>query len=237
MRGVGVQLLAARGRATGSRRARRLPIIGLLVTVLLAGCGAALPGSRLLGTERSTRLLASAEEAPKGLDSGRPAPPAPPPPPRPLPPRDDSHFGLRFGYMVPGEKTEWDFRPGGVLGVYGLLRKGRVGYELGLDFSITRDEDELYDSYLFCGRFDALFDLTDPEARWRGYLHCGLGMMMEIAVEIESVGVYGNSAGALNFGAGAALLDELFDLRATYCVLLDSHNAKGMTLLVVGVSF
>jgi len=144
---------------------------------------------------------------------------------------------MRFGLMIPGQKTEWGFEAGGLLGLYRVLRKGRgPSYEVGLDVTIARDEDGLYDSYLFFGRFDALFELTRREARWRGYLHCGLGMMMEIAVDLSSGCVYGNSAGALDLGAGAAFLDGLFDLRATYCGLLDSQNAKGLTLLVLGVA-
>lgn len=217
-------------REAGGGRAGVLVAAALLAGVLSSGCGAVLQGSSAWERGAAYAFLPAAEEAP-------PQKPAPPAPLEALPPPRDRHFGLRFGYMMPGERAEWDFQPSGVLGVYGLLREDRVTYELGLDVAITRDEDELYDSYLFSGRFDALFELTRREARWRGYLHCGLGMMLELAVELGSGYIYGNAAGALDFGAGAAFLDGLLDVRATYCVLLDSHNAEGLTLLMLGVSF
>ena len=139
---------------------------------------------------------------------------------------------------MPGGSKEWDFQPSGLLGLYRLLRtRRRVSYELGLDFTIAREKEGQFVSYLLAGRFDALFELTRREARYPAYVHCGLGMMTEVLVDPIWYDFYGGTVGALHFGAGATFLDQLFDVRVTYGLLFGGQGTTGLTLLVLGVSF
>ena len=143
------------------------------------------------------------------------------------------NFGLRLGLLAPLAESADDYEASFLLGPHYVGRLPGIGgmymlpFEVGIDLARATSADGNVDARLYLFRFDCLFSKWhEPDSYWLG------GFQI-----VSSDAAGGETASGLNLGFGLASLENFWDARLTYSILLGSGNIQGLLLLTGGYRF